>query len=80
MTVPVTDRVGYKEIFSTLLLKTVPLIAIIAIVYKYAIRSIEMNGYFAALAQFLFGLALFLAIRLTAWGMLKRLIREANPK
>lgn len=80
MTAPVTNRVSYKEIIGTLLLKTVPLIAIIAIVYKYATKGIEMNRYLATSAYALLGFALFLAVRLTAWEMLKKLIREANTK
>ena len=75
-----TIRVGYKEILATLFLKTIPLIAAVAIIYKYVTEHIEMDEYVSALAYAVFGLALFLAIRLTAWEMLRRLIREANPK
>jgi hypothetical protein len=78
MTVPATNRVGYKEILATLLLKTIPLIVVATIVYKYVNENVEMNQFASTTFYFAFLVGLFFIVRWTAWKMLQQLIREAN--
>jgi len=76
-----TDKITYREIFFTILVKLLPVLVLIVLAYRAARREIPVIAAMPAdLTDFVFILLVFLAVYLIAGNLVLRLLRENKPR
>jgi len=74
------DKITYREIFSTLLLKLLPVLMLIALAYRAVRRDIPAIASISAdFTDLVFLVLLFAAVYLIAGKLVLRLLRDGRP-